>query len=107
MHIDNYPTYAPADDVWITVAPTISTGHLPKAVFESFQDDGCAIGELGAMVLLEDLDDTERYINCLDETTDEGKAIVAMMDRFRILGYTHVRFAPAGDVIDGLPTYNW
>lgn len=102
MNIDNYPKANLPIGVWISSAPTISTCHLPKECWEDVQDAAVMANDDGCLLHLEDNTEPERYARI-----PLAAAEIATCDRFLALGYTHVRFDPDGDVIEGLPTYTW
>lgn len=108
MHIDNYPPFTMPAGVWITAAPTISTLHLPyedvarlEGGARSDRASSCVFdGADGCLVLLREEEGDYDQDNLTPGT-------VALLDRFKALGYTHARFDSDGDIIEGLPTHNW
>jgi len=102
MHIDNYPMFTPHPQVWVLAAPTISTNHFPKECLEDIEAAAVFANEEGIVLHLRDVSEGDRY-----STIPLNHEEIATLDRFKVLGYTHVRFDRDGDIIEGLPTYTW
>jgi len=94
------------EGLWLMVVPVISTSHLTVNSFDvAVSLDICRLTKpaglndiQGCIICVED-QDPSAFNDC-----PELQTIIIEFDK---LGYYYVRFDPDGDVIDGLPTFNW
>lgn len=96
-------------ETWVMVVPVISTAHLSEEVGEAlagalsgsdFFGFMCMVGPIGGMV----------YLGDLDLYADDPELPVCLRDCgawANSKGHEWVRFDPDGDVVRGLPVYEW
>lgn len=103
-HIDQYPRarvqikpIAP----WVMQVPVISTSH--------FSQDDCDLLMEQEFCFMYDYDGRTAIliIEEPDNPEELSAEAASLIERFRSLGYKYLRLDPNGDVLEGLPTYEW
>lgn len=110
LHIDDYPAakVARVGQPFRMEVPVLCTSHFPKDDCDLLcewdgpfcflqSDDGN-----DTVIIIEDLGATRDY----DRLSQAAKDV---LDRFARLGYRYLRLSGGGvgDVLEGLPTYEW
>lgn len=112
MNIDDYPKHTQRrTDVFVMHVPVISSSHITaqdgRILTEAPEDvEGhlCRLGDTGDILVMD-----EENKNLITEWQQAGlsSAFIDLMLRMRGLGYCYVRIDADGDVLDGLPTFEW
>ena len=99
----NYP-HAPAqkpDAPWIMAVAVLSTIHMAQEDFATLLcSNECLGGLMDDSALLLSLDDH-------DEIAEIDPGTRAAIDFIASKGYAYLRFDPNGEVIEGLPVFDW
>lgn len=99
----NYPQ-APqqkSDAPWIMTVAVLSTSHMPQEDFATLLCSTECLGPLMSDIAL---------LLCLDDHTDIERidpGTRAAIDFVVSKGYAYLRFDPEGEVIEGLPVFDW
>lgn len=90
---------------WIMQAPVISTGHITKELNEELGQYSRVNAPWGQEVV--DIEGGWLLYVGANEATDVPEVLAPLFAWTASLGYEWLRLDQDGDVIAGLPTYNW
>ena len=85
-------------DAWVMIVPVLSTSHMPA--FDAWEDSApfeVCMNEYTGFICIEEEKDLPDWLI----------PIAQWVNTTYVARCAWVRFDPDGDIIDGLPTYNW